>query len=135
MDGPTDAPTLVCSPPFPALERAAAALWAAARQARGIDCHAGRKALARFGAAGLRDAQVHAGAIAYPLGDPALEITLDMLGRPGASAEVAPAGQMRAAAYEALLEQIEAARRDPAFAHCQVRHQLLVATVGRRPEG
>lgn len=134
MDGPTDAPALICSPPFPALERVAAVLWAAAQEARGIDFHAGRKALARFGAAGLRDVRVHAGAIAYPLGDPALDINLDMFGRPGASAEVGAAGRMSTDEYESLLMEVRAARHDPAFAHCFVRHQLLVATVGHRPE-
>lgn len=134
MDGPTDAPALICHPPFPALERVAAALWAAARQARGIDFHAGRKALARFGAAGLRDVQVHVGAIAYSVGDPALDINLDMFSRPGASAEVAATGSMSEDEYASLLEEIHAARQNPAFAHCLVRHQQLVAIVGQRPE-
>jgi SAM-dependent methyltransferase len=132
-DGPTDAPTLICHPPFPALERVATALWAAARQTRGIDFHAGRKALARFGAAGLRDLRVHAAAIAYPVGDPALDINLDMFARPGASPEVAAAGHMGADEYESLLAEIRAARQDSAFAACLVRHQLLIATVGQKP--
>lgn len=133
MDGMTDAPVLTCSPPFPALERVAATLWATARQTRGIDFHAGRKALARLVAAGLRDMRVHVGAIAYPLGDPALDINLEMFGRPGASAEVAATGLMGADEYEALLAEIRAARQDPAFAARLVRHQLLIATVGQKP--
>jgi SAM-dependent methyltransferase len=132
MDGPTDAPALICHPTFPALERAAAAVWAA-RQARGVDFHSGRKALARLGDAGLHDLRVHAAAIAYPLGDPALDLNLDMFARPGASAEVAAAGFMSADEYESLLAEIRAARQDPAFAHVMVRHPLLVATVGQKP--
>lgn len=134
MDGPTDAPALVCYPPFPALERLAATLWAAARRSRGIDFHAGRKAFARFGAAGLGDVRVRVAATAYPLGDPAFETNLGMFGRPGASAEVAATGGMASDEYEALLETVRAARRDPAFARCLVRHQAVVATVGQKNE-
>jgi SAM-dependent methyltransferase len=134
MDGPTDAPALICYPPFPALERLAATLWAAARRTRGIDFHAGRKAFARFGAAGLSDVRVRAAATAYPLGDPAFETNLRMFARPEAGAEVAATGVMASDEYDALLAAVHAARHDPAFSHYLVRHQATVATVGQKHE-
>ena len=134
MDGPTDAPALICYPAFPALERLAATLWAAARRARGIDFHAGRKAFARFGAAGLGDLRVRVAATAYPPGDPAFETNLGMFGRPEARAELVATGLMAADGYDALLAAVRAARRDPAFAHYLVRHQATVATVAHKHE-
>ena len=131
-DGPTGAPTVLCYPPFPVLERLGTAYLTASLR-RGSDSQAGRKVLDRFRQAGLADLQTDAQAAFVPLTDPRATTMLDLFGRPDAGQQAEAFGVMPAAEYEALLAEVSRAQQDPAYASCLFRLWTIVATVGTKP--
>jgi len=133
-DGPTGAPTVLCYPPFPALERLGTAYLIASLR-RGSDSQAGRKGLDRFRQAGLAELRTDAQAAFVPLTDPRAATMLDLFARVHAAEDAERFGAMPAAEYTSLLAEVQRARQDPAYAACLVRLWTLVATVGTRPAG
>ena len=131
-DGPTGAPTVLCHPPFPALERLGAAYLTASLR-RGSDVHAGRKVLDRFRQAGLTELRTEAQAAFVPLTDPRAATMLDLFARADAAEQAERFGVMPAAEYDALLAEVRRAHQDPAYAACLFRMWTIVATVGTRP--
>lgn len=131
-DGPTGAPTMLCHPPFPALERLGTAYLTASLR-RGSDSQAGRKVLDRFRQAGLAELQTDAQAAFVPLTDQRAATMLDLFARAGAAEDAERFGTMPAAEYASLLAEVGQAHQDPAYAACLVRLWTVVATVGTRP--
>ncbi len=133
-DGPSGAPTVLCHPPFAALERLGTAYLTASLR-RGSDSQAGRKLLDRFRQAGLTELRTDAQAAFVPLTDPRAATMLDLFGRPGAGQDAERFGVLPAAEYGALLAEVRQAHRNPAYASCLFRMWTVVATVGTRPTG
>jgi ubiquinone/menaquinone biosynthesis C-methylase UbiE len=131
-DGPTGAPTVLCYPSFPTLERLGTAYLTTSLR-RGSDSQAGRKVLDRFRQAGLTDLRTEAQAAFVPLPDPRASTMLDLFARPGAGQEVEAFGVMSAAEYDELLTEVQRAHNDPAYAACLFRLWTVVATVGTKP--
>ena len=131
-DGPTGAPTVLCHPPFPALERLGAAYLIASLR-RGSDSQAGRKVLDRLRQAGLAELRTDAQAAFLPLTDPRAATMLDVFARADAAEDAQRFGVMPAAEYTSLLAEVQRAHHDPAYATCLFRLWTVVATVGTRP--
>jgi ubiquinone/menaquinone biosynthesis C-methylase UbiE len=131
-DGPTGAPTMLCYPPFPALERLGTAYLTASLR-RGSDAQAGRKLLDRFRQVGLTELRTEAQAAFVPLTDSRASTMLDLFARADAGHEAEAFGVMPAAEYDALLVEVHRAHNDPAYAACLVRLWTVVATVGTKP--
>jgi SAM-dependent methyltransferase len=119
-DGPTGAPTLLCHPPFPALERLGTAYLAASLR-RGSDSQAGRKVLDRFRQAGLAELRTEAQAAFVPVTDPRAATMLDVFARGGAAEDAERFGVMAAVDYTSLLAEVQRARHDPVLDACLVR--------------
>jgi ubiquinone/menaquinone biosynthesis C-methylase UbiE len=131
-DGPTGQPTVLCHPPFPALERLGTAYLTASLR-RGSDSQAGRKVLDRFRQAGLVDLRTEAQAAFVPLTDPRASTMLDLFARPGAGEEAEAFGVLPTPEYDGLVAEVQRARRNPAYAAYLFRMWTVVATVGTRP--
>ena len=129
-EGLNGAPVLTCFPAFPALERMAAAVFAAVPTV-GLDPQAGRKLPARFHRAGLRDLRVESALLQTVVTDPRLRVLLDLWWDRGPVCE--RAGVMPAAAFDALAAEVRAALGDPRYAHCLVRAFPLIAAAGAKP--
>jgi ubiquinone/menaquinone biosynthesis C-methylase UbiE len=126
-----DADGLPCYPPLPAFTEMIAAGIAAITQV-GADVQAGRKLPDRFRRAGLVAVTVEAEIPFVALTDPRMEIWLAAFGAVGPLVE--RAGQMSAAAYEALVAEVRAAHGDAIHAGRYVRFPALVAVVGTAPK-
>lgn len=126
-EGPNGAPAFVCYPPFPALDRLAAAVHAALPHI-GLDVQAGRKVADRFRRAGLRDLRAEGQLVTVFLTDPRIMTFLDLWWRLGPLCE--RTGVLPAAEFEALAAEVRTAHADPAYAGHLVRIPSIVATVG-----
>jgi ubiquinone/menaquinone biosynthesis C-methylase UbiE len=133
-DGPTGAPTVLCHPPFAALERLGTAYLTASLR-RGSDSQAGRKVLDRFRQAGLAELRTEAQAAFVPLTDPRAATMLDVFARGGAAEDAERFGVMAAAEYTSVLAEVQRARHDRVYDACLVRLWTVVATVGSKPTG
>jgi ubiquinone/menaquinone biosynthesis C-methylase UbiE len=131
-DGPTGAPTVLCHPPFPALETLGSAYLTASLR-RGSDSQAGRKSLNWFSRAGLTDLRVEAQAAFVPVTDPRATTMLDLFARPGAGEDAESFAALPAAEYNAQLAEVQRALQDPAYAASLFRMWTIVAVVGTKP--
>jgi SAM-dependent methyltransferase len=132
VEGANGTPVLACFPPFPAFHRLTAAFLATVTRL-GSDPQAGRKLPSRFQQAGLTNLQIHGVMPCFGLTAPRASALLDLLGGMIGGTQAEAMGVTAAADYEALVEEVRAAHRDPAYAAHLVRSVLMVATVGTKP--